>query len=301
MAKTWALFLFWILWSASGWTGECQRPAILPLKVPTSQLWELGVHPGDDLWLEVVFRASPDGVILHTEIAEKIWWIQEIPYLFLGSTGLPLPRDLMKRATAYVDLSGNQIDLSVQSILIRPQTEGIVLGDSEREICAALGDEMPTVDATYLSQVANYMANHLTMLQVIGSSYWVDGVGMVIDQTGRWLGKPLFHFEGNMVSITSGSYVQGSISDACRSSDEAPFLHILERDTGSGKPVSPFPVERDDGCVENSRNGPGPAGGGDPAGETGDLSKSLLRIPPESRKRIRTERISKWRVYPTKG
>lgn len=231
MARVWVCLLFlWFFWAATGWAGEHRRPQILPLELDTTYLTKLGVQPGDDVWLEVVFRASPDGVVLHTEVAEKVWWIQDTGYLFLGSTGASLPRDLMKRATAYVDLFSNQTALSVRPILVKPKTQAVLLGDTIQEISAALRDELPAVDASYLSQVANYMANHVTTLEVTGSSYWVDGVGMVIDQTGRWLGTSSFHFGADLVPVPAGSFVHGSISDACRALDEAPFLHILERE-----------------------------------------------------------------------
>ncbi len=55
-------------------------------------------------YVEVAYFLTPDGEPVFEEMAEKVWRVQERSFLILGSTGEPLPGNLVRRAELYVQV-----------------------------------------------------------------------------------------------------------------------------------------------------------------------------------------------------
>ena len=164
---------------------------VLPMILTESLPTEMGWNPGDEIWLEVEYLASPQGPLLHSEPGEKLWWVQNRCFLLLGATGNRIPDNVLNRDKVWVrlslmdqDLSDSPIALFPKQDKVRPGTDPLILGRSPG---AGLGD----LDATYLSQVSNFMAGNVGSLDIQGSSFSITGYGTVIASNGEWLGEPV--------------------------------------------------------------------------------------------------------------
>lgn len=166
------------------------HPRVLPLVLSEEILAELDLFPGDDAWLEISYCISPQGRELHREVGEKLWWIQNQAVLLLGSTGEPLPRCVLNRAMATAHIFWNGEEIPGSPFPLAPQTQAIKVGPGVAGIQEALAKRLVSMDATYLSEVANYLAQNLSALtEIVAGSYSVQSVGEVIDDTGRWVGN----------------------------------------------------------------------------------------------------------------
>ncbi|CAM2006352.1 hypothetical protein [Acanthopleuribacter pedis] len=164
--------------------------AVVPLWLPQDAAVALDAAPGDALWLEVRYRVHPQGEAVHVESAEKVWWIQERPLLVLGAAGYPLPEKLLSRTVAWISV--HQADGTQVSVMtIHPRRDRISLGVDSAAMSRALKKGLGDVNASYLAQVAHFLAGNLAALDVQGSSFSVTGVGEVIDSSGAWVGPPI--------------------------------------------------------------------------------------------------------------
>jgi len=199
--KSWSVLLlvlgFWMvpLWSESGGT-HLSGPRVIPFLLPDDVLESLAIDSRTDCWLELVYSVSPDGKVIHEEWGEKIWWVQDSGLLVLGSTGMPLPSAVLSRATVWVHVIFDGEDLPGSPFQLTPRKSAVGVGPDVSNMKKLLGKTMSGVDASYLSQVANFLANHLTSLEVRGSSYAIDGyTGIegetVINNFGEWVGEPI--------------------------------------------------------------------------------------------------------------
>lgn len=164
-------------------------PKIIPLVLAETAWSDLGIGPGDPLWLELSYRVSPDGFELFHEFGEKVWWIQDQAVVILGATGLPLPHGVRDRAMVYVHIYAGGQELIGSPFLLHPQRDAFGLEPGAEGIQKALGKRLVSMDASYLSEVANYLAENLSALtEIVAGSYSVQSFGPVIDDSGRWVG-----------------------------------------------------------------------------------------------------------------
>ena len=163
--------------------GVGSGPFVIPLILDRDMV--LNVEP----FLSVEYRVSPKGEVLGVEKAEKIWFFDEVPVLILGSTGDLLPAQVCSRAMAWVRLFEG--DALLGEYPIHPRRDRVQIQDGQSEMIPALRRAMVGVNATYIAQVANYLANNVSSLDVMGSTYSVDGAGLVINELGRWVGEPM--------------------------------------------------------------------------------------------------------------
>ncbi|MCB1042727.1 MAG: tail fiber domain-containing protein [Acidobacteria bacterium] len=146
-------------------------------------------EPGDDIWLQVIYSASPAGDELFYEPGEKVWWIQDKPVMVLGATGMPLPKDVTRRATVWVTFETD--DQSFGPYELFPRRDAVTITSKPEQWFEGLKAGLPGVDASYLAQVAHFMVGNLSSLDVQGTSYSISGVGPVIDSDGDWIGGRL--------------------------------------------------------------------------------------------------------------
>jgi len=229
------VLLFVMCFGVTSFGQEGQRslphgPRVIPVLLDEAKIEQLALFPGDEAWFELVYSGSPEGRVIHEEVAEKLWWIQGKPLLLLGSTGLPLPPPVMRRATAYVRICYGGKEIQGSPFLLEPRKTAVVIGSNVARIQAALGKRLLNINASYIAQVANYLANHSATLDVQGSSYGVDGYGTLIDSGGEWVGMPVLPLPGKLIRIKAGSFTQGSSGEPCAGTNETPFEHTLTRD-----------------------------------------------------------------------
>ena len=159
---------------------------VLPFLLEQVSQWT----PGDEIWLEVEYRAAPQGEVIFREQGEKIWWMRQTPMLLLGSSGLPLPKDLIGRASLWVQLHHQGEPLGTPR-LVYPLRDRIAVSSDQAATRLALAKGLGMVDATYLAQVANFIAGNLAVLDVEATSYNITGYGQVINSSGEWVGEPI--------------------------------------------------------------------------------------------------------------
>lgn len=164
-------------------------PAVIPFFFDRPD--RLPFSAGDSVWLQCEYRPSPDGPTIHFEVGEKVWWLQEMPVLFLGSSGLALPDSLSKRTTAYLHISYLGKELPGSPFAISPRQAAIRIVGDQKQMAEQLAKALSTVDALYLAQVTNFLANNLTDLNVQGTRYSVSGFGEVINSDGQWVGRDI--------------------------------------------------------------------------------------------------------------
>jgi len=181
-------------------------PRVIPVFLAEGFLDATDIEPGDGMWLHVEYAVSPQHEPFFVETGEKIWWIQHKPLLILGSTGLPLPTQLTSRATAYIRVFLDGDEISGSPYAVFPQKDTIVVSSDITSLRKALAKRLSSVDATYLSTVANFLASNLSTLEVQATSYAISGVGTVIDDAGDWVGGRLNTVSGgNSVFIGQGA------------------------------------------------------------------------------------------------
>ena len=159
---------------------------VLPLLPEMDARWT----PGEEIWLEVEYRATPHGEVLHREPGEKIWWLRQTPLLLLGSSGLPLEKSLLGRATLWVRLLEDGKPLG-DARVVYPLRDRIAVGPNGQTNRAALAKGLGMLDATYLAQAANFIAGNLAVLDVEATGYNITGYGPVINSDGEWVGEPI--------------------------------------------------------------------------------------------------------------
>ena len=158
-------------------------PVVIPLVFESQEL-----DPDLEYYLRVEYLASPQGEVLATEIAEKVWWFDGVSVLFLGSSGADLPAEISNRGQAWIRLYDG--DERIGQYGIHPRKDRVRIQPTQKDMAIELGMRLSSINATYLAQVANYLVGNLSNLDIIGSSFLVDGVGMVIDSSGKWVGDP---------------------------------------------------------------------------------------------------------------
>lgn len=174
------LFCFSMLWPQ-------EEPAhtILPLVVDPQSFDLVKDEP---IWLEVQWRLTPEGPVVATEPAEKVWWLGQTPVLFLGATGYPPPAAVLGRGEAWVTLvhpAGQ-----TQTYPIRPARDGLALGERGRGLTKQLQAKLGVPAGDYLDTLVNFLTSNLGSLDVSATAYVVDGYGVVINENGEWVGDP---------------------------------------------------------------------------------------------------------------
>lgn len=161
---------------------QVDPPKLLPLVLPIEADTFV-----EGQWVEVIYAAQPDGDAIHVEPGERVWQIQDDLILMLGATGSPLPPSVTARASAFLWIENDQVRWG--PIQIFPRRDTI---DLDRDHMASqLKAGVPGLGATYLTQVAHYLAGNLASLDLVGDSYSVTGNGTVIDANGDWVGGRL--------------------------------------------------------------------------------------------------------------
>lgn len=147
---------------------------VIPLRIEEQLADRCGV--GQDCWVEVIYRASPTGDALFSEPGERVWWLGDLPFVVLGASGLPLPRSITERNQLFVEMWIDGEPVQETPFSLRPASQTIpVFAESEsmaRALKASLAVDM---DASYLSQVVNFMVGNVSTLAVNGTSYELDG------------------------------------------------------------------------------------------------------------------------------
>ncbi|MCB1045367.1 MAG: hypothetical protein KDC35_20665 [Acidobacteria bacterium] len=179
------------IWSQSARSEEPWGPVVVPVVLDHEQVAATGVGLGDLVWAEVAYLSAPDGEAVAFEPAEQIWWLADRPVLLLGATGNPVPRAIIERGTAWIQIDVNGMPLTETPMVIYPRAKRIRLSPDAAGMQRALARGLPGVDGTYLAQVANFLAGNLAALDVTGTSYSISGFGTVIDGSGDWVGGNL--------------------------------------------------------------------------------------------------------------
>jgi len=146
---------------------------IVPIPLPQEPILSSGVLIGEDVWIDCVIRDRPSGKILHQESAERVFWLGDSPWLFLGASGEPLPAAVTDRTEAYMELFVDAEPKPFLTSSLYPKKNGLEPPITAEKMAAALASQ--NVNAGYLSQVINYMANFLPTLDIEGDSLTLNG------------------------------------------------------------------------------------------------------------------------------
>ena len=190
------------------------RAQVLPFLPQAKAEW----NAGDEIWLVVAYQASPQGKVLFREAGEKLWWVQQTPTLLLGSSGLPLPKALTSRATAWVQLHYRGQPLG-EPTLVYPRRDLVRVSQDPVATRNALASGLGIVNAVYLSQVANFLAGNLTVLDVEATGYNITGFGQVINSSGEWIGAPIGSTNATYVYLLRHAETTGIGSNPSLSAD----------------------------------------------------------------------------------
>jgi len=178
---------------------------VIPLVLQQSMLLET-CQAGNECWLEVTYRASPSGPELHYEPGERVWWLGQVPMVVLGASGQALPRSVLNRTELFVEMwiEGNALSETPSSIF--PAKQSVPVHTSSADMTEALKQALAIdVDASYLAQVANYMAGNVNTLAVQGTSYELDGE-TIINEDGLFVpGNYLNGSSGNILAEGPGT------------------------------------------------------------------------------------------------
>ena len=212
--------------------------------IPLAVTKHLTTPEVDPLYLEIEYRVNPDSDAIFIEMAERVWWIQDIPLLVLGSTGEPLPSAITARRLVFVTVRMDGKALG-KPIEIHPRSNRVDLSQEESNLANTLLKTVGNVDATYLEQVSHYLAQNLATLDVKGTSYSVDGYGEVINSNAEWVGQPItgvspwtYYFEdlvysGGNVVIGEASGVGGLLEVRSTSNVSASGISVDLNASGS--------------------------------------------------------------------
>jgi len=183
------MWMFLLTLFGSGNPEEGRHPAA---ETPLVLILEMAreFQAGSEVWFDVSYQAQPSGETLFREPGERLWWLQDRAILVLGSTGLPLPAEVCGRATVWVRLIADD-GREFGPFELSPRRDGVILGADMAALAEKLGQRLAGIDSSYLAQVAHFLANNLSALNVVGTSYEVSGFGPVIDSSGAWVGGRL--------------------------------------------------------------------------------------------------------------
>lgn len=195
-SRLFAVCLLFLMFSRS----LANEPKVIPFVLPSDNLASLNLLPGSEVFLEVTYRAKPDGTTLYFEEAESIWWIGEKAIVMFGSTGPVLPENVMERALCWVSVSTNGETIFEGNLY--PRRDAISVGEKPMSLANKLS-AVVSMDATYLAGIANYLAGNVSAVDVTATSYSVEGYGEVIDSSGTWTGNPI----GSDIWTVNGSDV----------------------------------------------------------------------------------------------
>ncbi len=178
---------------------------VLPLPIDQAVVERLGWHPNQDYWLTVVFLNHPGGDPVFVETAERLFWLNDMPVVFLGGSGQALPHSILSRGVSWVRLSENGMDVTQVPITLYPRKNRLRITQDHLQVAKALSAALPGVNATYLAQVAHFLAGNLTSLDVQGTSYSVSGYGEVINGSGQWTGESVAANQNLFETVTGDS------------------------------------------------------------------------------------------------
>jgi hypothetical protein len=163
---------------------------VLPLSLPDTSKDRDVLVPGERTWVDVVYLASPGGTVLHEDQGEEIWWLQDQAVLLLGSKSLPLPDLISERSSVWVQVFIGDSELENSPFELFPLKGRIPISKNSSKMQKSLQGALATVNATFLSQVVNYLAENLATLNVDASTYSIDNVP-VINANRQWVGEPI--------------------------------------------------------------------------------------------------------------
>jgi hypothetical protein len=195
------MVLFTLFWNGNpeeGRESQAETPLVLILEMAQE------FAAGSEVWFDVAYLAQPSGETLFREPGERLWWLQNRAILVLGSTGLPLPAEVYGRATVWVRLIADD-GREFGPFELNPRQDGVILGADMASLAKKLGQRLAGIDSSYLVQVAHFLANNLSALNVVGSSYEVSGFGPVIDSSGAWVGGKLNVGAAPLYNVAVGS------------------------------------------------------------------------------------------------
>jgi len=180
-------------------------------------------------YVEVAYFLTPDSQPTFEEMAEKIWRIQDHPLLVLGSTGEPLPSKLIRRAELFVQVFIAGQALWSQPRMVHPQKDAIGVTSSSAQVMEDLKHSLgktANLGATYLADLANYLAGNLSAIDLTASSYAIEGYGEVINTSGEWVGVAS-GVGGSLWSQSGGTVFVDSEQVAMGTSTPQGKLHVV--------------------------------------------------------------------------
>lgn len=208
------LLIFSSLLAFAGSGKDIKGIDVLVLSLNSDSLAHAQIQTKDQVWLEVVYRAGKNAAILHEEWGERLWWIADQPLVVLGGSGLQLPPSLLERAAVWVEVHhGGTL---VWEGELFPRKDALRLTQDSDQVAQQLskGGNL-RFTASYLSEVANFMAANSAAVEVDADSYElnsariIDNRGINIDgtnATGGWgtVAGNFFRFSGQQGATRGG-------------------------------------------------------------------------------------------------
>lgn len=150
---------------------------VIPLLLEMGELTRLGADPGSYSFVEVEYYFQPDGSTVFEETAEQVWWLRDRPLLLLGSTGSALPASICNRKLVFIQVwfDGQAVWTEPQAVF--PRKDGFQVPSDSELLGSTLKSRVTGIDAPYLSQVSNYLAQNVATLDVRGDTLTIDTDG----------------------------------------------------------------------------------------------------------------------------
>lgn len=221
MNKSWyvAIFLSLTLQQFSSAQEEQRsrlKPAVIPVILSMQNLLDSGIEVGHEAWLSVEYLSGPEGEVLFEEPGEKLWWIGSAPVLMLGGSGMPLPDEVLSRQTIWVNFFEGSHALRRQATLLYPKRDRIHVTADGEKMKSNLKRALGGVHAGHLAQVSNFLSGNTVELNIIGTSFELDGYGTVVDQDKNIYGNRISGFSDDDYAVaglssdsTNGRGLQG--------------------------------------------------------------------------------------------
>ncbi len=195
--------LSWPLWAQE--VPEVDRSRrVIPTIV--NEVMDTGLcATGQACWVEVVYRSSPHGDPIFSEPGERVWWLGEVPLIVLGASGVPLPRTVTERNEIFIEMWIDGEPLHTEPIALRPAREAIPVYAQSESMSRALKASLAVdIDASYLSQVVNFMVGNVATLAINGTSYELDGQ-TIVSEDGMSLPGQFMPDENNIPMEGAGT------------------------------------------------------------------------------------------------
>jgi len=166
---------------------------VIPITLNRKLIDSLNLVPEQDTWLNLKYTVFPGGPLLHHEAAERVWWIEDVPFLLLGASGTPLPESIVDRATVHIACSLDGSALKPSAFWVFPRSAALIVEPNTGMSYETLMRSLGAVNALYLSETANYNSGNLLSLPMYGSEFFDSNEQKLINSSGDWVG-------GNVIS-----------------------------------------------------------------------------------------------------